>query len=100
MRKQADAHVAPCPTFVAIFANLTTSARRTPSNRLPPSEFSLIVAASLPASFAVFFHFLGGDLKRLDMNVSRTGSSTTVYFELRDGHGSPGQCLSAVLDGG
>jgi hypothetical protein len=53
MRKHADAHVAPCPTFVAIFANLTTSARRTPSNRLPPSEFSLIEVASLPASFAV-----------------------------------------------
>ena len=28
------------------------------------------------------FSFLGGELKRVDMNASRTGSSATVYFEL------------------
>ena len=27
------------------------------------------------------FQFLGGDLKRVDMNASETGSSETVYFE-------------------
>src|SRR3981081_842579 len=27
---------------------------------------------------------LGGELKRVDMNASRTGSSETVYFELTD----------------
>ena len=30
------------------------------------------------------FQFLGGELKRVDMNASRTGSSETVYFELTD----------------
>jgi len=28
--------------------------------------------------------FLGGELKRVDMNASRMGSSATVYFELPD----------------
>jgi hypothetical protein len=32
------------------------------------------------------FLFLDGELKRVDMNASRTGSSATVYFELRDLH--------------
>jgi hypothetical protein len=30
------------------------------------------------------FQFMGGDLKRVDMNAGRTGSSETVYFELTD----------------
>ena len=30
------------------------------------------------------FQFLGGDLKRVDMNAGRTGSSETVYVELTD----------------
>ncbi len=30
------------------------------------------------------FQFLGGDLKRVDMNAGRMGSSETVYVELTD----------------
>jgi uncharacterized cupredoxin-like copper-binding protein len=30
------------------------------------------------------FLFLGGELRRVAMNASRTGSSATVYFELPD----------------
>jgi hypothetical protein len=32
------------------------------------------------------FQFLGGELKRVDMNASRMGSSEIVYFELTDLH--------------
>src|SRR3954453_13234101 len=48
MRKQADAQVALCPTFVDIFADLTQSATRTASS-VPPSEFNRSAVTNFPA---------------------------------------------------
>jgi hypothetical protein len=53
MRKQAEAHCAPWPTFAAILANFTASASFTPSSKFPPKEFSRMEVTDLPASFAV-----------------------------------------------
>src|SRR4051794_15684265 len=58
MRKQADAQVALCPTFVDIFADLTQSATRTASIKLPPSEFNRSEVTNLPASFAALMEAL------------------------------------------
>src|SRR3954452_4541688 len=58
MRKQADAQVALCPTFVDIFADLTQSATRTASIKLPPSEFNRSEVTNFPASFAALMEAL------------------------------------------
>src|SRR3954451_20804013 len=58
MRKQADAQVALCPTFVDIFADLTQSATRTASIKLPPSEFNRNEVTNFPASFAALMEAL------------------------------------------
>src|SRR4051812_5293986 len=52
MRKQADAQVALCPTFVDNFAYLTQSATRTASSKLPPPEFNRSAVTNFPASLA------------------------------------------------
>src|SRR3954447_20626951 len=52
MRKQADAQVALCPTFVDIFADLTQSATRTASSKLPPAEFNRRPVTNFPALLA------------------------------------------------
>src|SRR5258705_2715228 len=58
MRKQADAQVAPCPTFVDIFGDLTQSATRTASSKLPPSEFNRSEVTNFPASLAALMDAL------------------------------------------
>ena len=62
MRKQADAQVALCPTFVDNFAYLTQSATRTASNKLPPSEFNRSEVTNFPASFAALMEALSGSM--------------------------------------
>src|SRR4051812_28073249 len=62
MRKQADAQVALCPTFVDIFADLTQSATRTASSKLPPAEFNRSEVTNFPASFAALIEALSASM--------------------------------------
>jgi hypothetical protein len=83
MRKQADAQVALCPTFVDIFANLTAAASRTASSRLPPAEFNRSEVTNLPASFAAWMETLNASESPGAM-TPEMDISTLSSFRLKD----------------
>src|SRR3954466_15751796 len=83
MRKQADAQVALCPTFVDIFADLTQSAIRTASSKLPPSEFNRSEVTNFPASFAALVAALSASISPGTI-LPETEISTLSSLRLED----------------